>query len=141
MSKQRVCKACKGFDPNFDPNVGAGLIAGTVMSILIFRKIQAGAINVPSFTGETLSPLVQNATKDSGFALDFKQSASPLIEVPTESVVSINGGMEFDVSKHIRNLTGGRFPSEEKVRTALENGFELGPHQTWVESYTKNKVA
>lgn len=43
-----------------------------------------------------------------------------------------------NVSEHIRNLSGGRTPSLEKVATALEHNFVLGEHQTWVESYSKN---
>lgn len=42
------------------------------------------------------------------------------------------------VSEHIRNLSGGRTPSMEKVATALEHNFVLGEHQTWAESYSKN---
>lgn len=43
----------------------------------------------------------------------------------------------FDVSSHLRNLPEGMSASSEKIRTALEHGFELHPGQTWVESYTK----
>lgn len=43
-----------------------------------------------------------------------------------------------NVSEHIRNLSGGKTPSLEKVATALEHNFVLGEHQTWVEAYTKN---
>ena len=48
----------------------------------------------------------------------------------------------FDVRSHLRNLPEGMNASMEKVRTALEHGYELQPGQTWVESYTKGtKVA
>ena len=50
----------------------------------------------------------------------------------SEMIQSIN------VAEHIRNLSGGRTPSLQKVATALEHNFVLGEHQTWVESYTKN---
>lgn len=50
----------------------------------------------------------------------------------SEMIQSIN------VTEHIRNLSGGRTPSFQKVATALEHNFVLGEYQTWVESYTKN---
>lgn len=37
--------------------------------------------------------------------------------------------------KHIRNLSEGQKASPEKIRTARENGFELGEGQTWVDDY------
>lgn len=49
-------------------------------------------------------------------------------------------GRAINVSQHIRNLSGGKLPSSEKVATALEHNFVLGEHQTWVETYTKNQM-
>ena len=43
----------------------------------------------------------------------------------------------FEVQKHVRNLAPGYHPSSEKIATALENGIELLPNQTWVRDYTK----
>lgn len=43
----------------------------------------------------------------------------------------------FGVQKHVRNLAPGYHPSPEKIATALENGIELLPNQTWVRDYTK----
>lgn len=43
----------------------------------------------------------------------------------------------FGVQKHVRNLALGYHPSPEKIATALENGIELLPNQTWVRDYTK----
>lgn len=37
--------------------------------------------------------------------------------------------------KHIRKLPNGWNPSLEKIATAKENGFDLGPRETWVDSY------
>lgn len=49
--------------------------------------------------------------------------------------------MAFDVQKHIRNLPQGYHPSLEKIETALENGVELAPNQTWVRDYKKGLEA
>ncbi len=43
----------------------------------------------------------------------------------------------FDVSQHIRNLSGGRHHSMEKAAEAAAMGIELLPNQTLVDSYTK----
>ena len=46
-----------------------------------------------------------------------------------------------EVCSHIRNLQEGRHASASKIATAADNGFDLEPGQTWVESYTKGDVA
>lgn len=43
----------------------------------------------------------------------------------------------FDVSSHIRNLSGGRQHSIEKAIEAVELGIVLQPNQTIVDSYSK----
>lgn len=43
----------------------------------------------------------------------------------------------FDVSQHIRNLSGGRHHSIEKAVEAAALGIDLLPHQTLVDTYTK----
>ncbi len=43
----------------------------------------------------------------------------------------------FDVSQHIRNLSGSRHHSMEKAAEAAAMGIELLPNQTLVDSYTK----
>lgn len=44
----------------------------------------------------------------------------------------------FDVNQHIRNLSGGRHHSLEKAAEAAALGIVLLPHQTIVDTYTKN---
>lgn len=43
----------------------------------------------------------------------------------------------FDVSQHIRNLSGGRHHSAEKAAEAAVMGISLLPNQTLVDTYTK----
>ena len=43
----------------------------------------------------------------------------------------------FDISQHIRNLSGGRHHSIEKAAEAAALGISLLPNQTLVDSYTK----
>lgn len=47
----------------------------------------------------------------------------------------------IDVRLHIRNLPEGWKPSEEKIMSAIEMGYELKPSQTWVEPHTKRRFA
>lgn len=46
-----------------------------------------------------------------------------------------------EIRSHIRNLPEGWNASAEKLATAAENGYLLLPGQTWVDSYTKNRIA
>lgn len=120
---------------------GVCLAAGTVAGILVCKKLQAGELSFPSLQLESMSSSIHEAMHTASLETSFEQRTTSLIEVSQEALVSVNGGEPFDVTKHIRNLNGGHLPSEEKIRTALENGFILGPNQTWVDTYTKNKVA
>ncbi len=69
--------------------------------------------------------------------------AVEVINTPTLIVVdsSTLDKIPFEVSKHVRNLAPGYHPSPEKITTALENGIELLPNQTWVKDYTKGLAA
>ncbi|MDD3185315.1 MAG: hypothetical protein ACOX1S_14975 [Anaerostipes sp.] len=46
----------------------------------------------------------------------------------------------IEVSEHLRNLPEGWNASAEKILSATEHGYQLNPGQTWVDTYTKNKV-
>ncbi len=46
----------------------------------------------------------------------------------------------IEVSEHLRNLPEGWNASAEKMLSATEHGYQLNPGQTWVDTYTKNKV-
>ena len=120
---------------------GVCLVAGTVAGILVCKKLQACELSFSSLQLESKNTSFQEAMHTASLETSFEQRTASLIEISQEALVSINDGEPFDVTKHIRNLNGGRLPSEEKIRTALENGFILGPNQTWVDTYTKNKVA
>lgn len=120
--------------------VGTCLVVGTIVGVIIYKKVHRAGILVSLAQFEQTKSAnliaVHQALPDANvFATG---SASQLDE---SSLSIINGGEAFDVSKHIRNLSGGRVASAAKVRTAFENGFELGPNQTWVEHYIKNRAA
>lgn len=66
-------------------------------------------------------------------------------DMPVMETVDFNipeGRVELiDVCSHIRNLHEGWTPSEEKIMSAAQMGYELKPSQTWVEKYTKRRFA
>lgn len=68
-----------------------------------------------------------------------------LDDVPVPETMDFNipkrGADLIDVCSHIRNLHEGWTPSEEKIMSAAQMGYELNPSQTWVEAYTKRKFA
>lgn len=55
--------------------------------------------------------------------------------IPARSYTSPQAA--FDVSQHIRTLSGGRHHSAEKAAEAAAMGITLLPNQTLVDSYTK----
>ena len=63
-------------------------------------------------------------------------SSSALEEVITVRPYTSPQGA-FDVSQHIRNLSGGRHHSAEKAAEATRLGISLLPNQTLVDTYTK----
>ena len=120
---------------------GACIAVGTIAGILVIKKFQAGEIELPSLRFESMHSATREAVKVSISETCLEQGSVTVLEASQETIASLNAREPFDVTKHIRNLTGGRIPSEEKIRTAVDNGFVLGPNQTWVDTYTKNKAA
>lgn len=57
------------------------------------------------------------------------------------AVASDSKAMPFDVRQHLRNLPEGMHASPEKIAAAQENNIVLQENQTWVNSYTKRKLA
>lgn len=66
--------------------------------------------------------------------------AEPSAVVP-ELIPCVISEIPQEIKSHIRNLPEGWNASAEKVATAAENGYSLLPGQTWVGSYTKNRIA
>ena len=75
--------------------------------------------------------------KNLGSGIETIISEKPAAKVIDLSAFTKTYSVPFEVSKHIRNLAEGMQASAEKIATALENGFELKPQQTWVDDYIK----
>lgn len=114
--------------------ITCGIVAGALGGYALYMNRSA----IGAFTGEQLARMAsltdtmpkETVCQASSEALMLVESTD--VQEITEMVQSIN------VTEHIRNLSGGKTPSLQKVATALEHNFVLGEHQTWVESYTKN---
>ena len=65
------------------------------------------------------------------------QAAPPVIEEVISVRPHTSPQEPFDVSQHIRNLSGGRHHSAEKAAEAATLGIDLLPHQTLVDTYRK----
>lgn len=65
------------------------------------------------------------------------QTAQPVFEEVTPVRLYTSSQEPFDVSQHIRNLSGGRHHSIEKAAEAAALGITLLPNQTFVDTYTK----
>ena len=65
------------------------------------------------------------------------QTVPPVIEEVIPVRLYTSPQEPFDVSQHIRNLSGGRHHSIEKAAEAAALGIDLLPNQTLVDTYTK----
>lgn len=101
----------------------AGLSTGAVVAIILGiknKEILDKKINLKHFLSNSSDNLPNIIIQD-----DF----------PSDSFAADN--ILIEVSPHIRNLHEGWCASQDKIQTALENGFSLKDGQTWVESYKK----
>lgn len=64
----------------------------------------------------------------------------PVREI-TRIVPSNSPRLPYEVRRHIRTLPDGWHASPEKIETALAHSIELMPGQTWVDNYTKRRIA
>ena len=68
-----------------------------------------------------------------------KDASINIISKPDNRTISRN---PFEVTGHVRNLTAGWHPSQEKIDFAQTQGIDLLENQTFVNTYTKGeKVA
>lgn len=71
-------------------------------------------------------------------SLNSVEAASSVAEEAAQIRSYTSPQKPFDVNQHIRNLSGGRHHSSEKAAEAAVLGIVLLPHQTIVDTYTKN---
>lgn len=115
--------------------VAGGIVIGAIGGYALYNHREA----IGLFFEEQISRLTALSTRTT-----FQDT---VCQLSTESVTTLDAPAvhvlsdlteTVHVNEHIRNLSGGRTPSLNKVATALEHNFVLGEHQTWVESYSKH---
>lgn len=114
--------------------ITCGVVAGALGGYALYMN--RSSIGV--FAGEQLARMA-SLTDTMPKETICQASSEALMLVESTDVQEISEMVQsINVTEHIRNLSGGRSPSLQKVATALEHNFVLGEHQTWVESYIKN---
>lgn len=113
------------------------LIAGISFTAII--GIIIGLKNKEDVKGlwEALENSLSKTPKKPSESVAIVQTAPPVIEEAIPARLYTSPQEPFDVSQHIRNLSGGRHHSVEKAAEAAALGIDLLPHQTLVDTYTK----
>lgn len=86
---------------------------------------------------ETLENSLSKTSDKLPESITIVQTAPPAIEEVLLIRMYTSPQEPFDVSQHIRNLSGGRHHSVEKAAEAAALGIDLLPNQTLVDTYTK----
>lgn len=86
---------------------------------------------------ETLENSLSKTPDKMSEPITVVQAAQPALEEVTSVRFYTSPQEPFDVSQHIRNLSGGRHHSAEKAAEAAALGITLLPNQTLVDTYTK----
>ncbi len=113
------------------------LIAGISFTAII--GIIIGLKNKEDIKGlwEALENSLSKTPKKPPESIAIVQTAPPVIEEAIPVRLYTSPQEPFDVSQHIRNLSGGRHHSVEKAAEAAALGIDLLPQQTLVDTYTK----
>ena len=115
--------------------IAGGIILGAIGTYVLFTQHD----RISSFFTDRVGKLVNHIGNVSQPYSGPELPPSIMIEEASAQNIPIYA-QTITVGEHIRNLPCGRTPSVEKITTALEHNFILGEHQTWVESYTKNRT-
>lgn len=113
------------------------LIAGVSVTAIV--GIIIGLKNKESIKElwEALENSLSKTPKKLPESITIVQTTPPVIEEVISVRLYTSPQEPFDVSQHIRNLSGGRHHSIEKAADAATLGIDLLPHQTLVDTYTK----
>ena len=111
----------------------AGISATAIIGIIIGLKHKESIKKLWEALENCLSKTPENLPE----SITVMQAAPPVIEEVIPVRLYTSPQEPFDVSQHIRNLSGGRHHSIEKAAEAAALGIDLLPHQTLVDTYTK----
>lgn len=89
---------------------------------------------------DSLEKSIMRVSKKMSESSNVAQVESPILEEGIQKRLYTSPQRAFAVKSHIRNLSGGRHHSAEKVAEAATLGIFLLPNQTLVDGYTKYAV-
>lgn len=89
--------------------------------------------NCGSIKNQSISKIVKDGIRIKNDIIPHvsETAQNAFIDIPSSERI-------VDVSKYARNLPMGQNASAEKLASAIQNGFDLGPHQTWVDAYSRS---
>ena len=111
----------------------AGISVKAIIGIIIGLKNKEAIRELWAVLENSLSKTPEKLPE----SITIVQTAPPVIEEVIPVRLYTSPQEPFDVSQHIRNLSGGRHHSIEKAAEAVALGIDLLPHQTLVDTYTK----
>lgn len=89
----------------------------------------------------TLEESIKKVPQKTPAVIPTAQTSVPALETVAVPRTYNPPQAPFDVTQHIRTLSGGRQHSAEKAAEAATMGIVLMPNQTLVDSYTKCAAA
>lgn len=111
----------------------AGISVATIIGVIIGLKNKEAILDLWNSLEDSITKVPEKLPEPMCVA----QVTPPALE-EVISVRSYTSPQEaFDVSQHIRNMSGGRHHSAEKAAEAATLGISLLPNQTIVDTYTK----
>lgn len=118
----------------------AGVSAAAIAAIILGYKNREYLISIISKLDKKVDSLPQPDVLPIATPLVGTTKVEPSIDIP-EVTIHVLSDVPQEIKSHLRNLPDGWNASAEKIATAAENGYSLLPGQTWVDSYTKNRIA
>lgn len=145
MEEKKKCSFIDWVKTHKKELIIAGISVATLIGIILGIKNRDALMKMWAELKDAISKTARTTKR-----VPTEKTVIPIEVEKTTAVVEVNpppklvvvdsttvDKIPFDVQKHVRNLHPGYHPSPEKVSTALENGIELLPNQTWVKDYTK----
>ena len=111
----------------------AGISVTAIICIIIGLKNKEAIKELREALESSLSKTPEKLPE----SITIVQTAPPVVEEVIPVRLYTSPQEPFDVSQHIRNLSGGRHHSVEKAAEAAALGIDLLPHQTLVDTYIK----
>lgn len=111
----------------------AGISVTTIVGIILGLKNKDAIMELWATLEKSIKKVPETVPTD----VPAVQASVPALDMKVAHRSYTSPQASFDVSQHIRTLSGGRQHSAEKAAEAAALGIVLPPNQTLVNSYTK----